>query len=48
MEVTVNDDGQMMRQGVTLQYRENFIKVNTPAMEQSSTPAVIIYDIEKV
>ena len=48
MEVTVNNDGQMMKQGVTLQYRDNYLKINTPAMEKSTTPAIFIHDTAEV
>ena len=48
MEVTVNNDGQMMKQGVTLQYRDNYLKINTPVMEKSTTPAIIIHDTAEV
>ena len=47
MQLHANNDGQMMTQGVALQYRDNYIKINTEATDDN-TQADLIYDTEKV
>ena len=47
MELQAKNDGQMMTQGVVLQYRDKYIKINTEATDEN-TRADLIYDTEEV
>ena len=43
----VNDDGLLIEEEVGLSYEQNYIQINTPALE-GSTPAIIICDSKAV
>ena len=43
MKLIVNDDGKMMAEDVGLHYKENYMKINTQALE-GRTSAEIYYD----
>ena len=47
MELIVNDDGQMMREGVGLHYRDNYIKIVTLPLNDK-TSAMIFYHTSEV
>ena len=42
----INDDGQTMREDVGLNYKENYIKIEAPALDK--TPATMIHEVSKV
>ena len=43
----INDDGQTMREGVDLNYQQNYIKIEAPALD-GKTPATMIHEVSKV
>ena len=42
MGYKINDDGQLMHQGVSLNFHENFLKIKSPALD-GKTPAAAIH-----
>ena len=46
MEVTVNDDGQMMREDVGLDYRDKIIKIDAPPIDGKTGARMIHHTTE--